>query len=53
MRIRHCALHTNGVVERWIETLPNEYLYRHDVASGADLADHIEAFPATYNAILR
>ena len=40
-----------GVVERWIETRKYENLYRHDIASGIELADHIEAFRTTYNTI--
>ncbi len=51
VRTRHRAPWTNGVVERWIETLTYEHLYRHDIASGVDLADHIEEFQNTYNSI--
>ena len=28
-----------------------EHLYRHDIASGIDLADHVDAFTDTYNTI--
>ena len=49
VRTRHRAPHTNGVVERWIRTLKYEHLYRHDIASGIDLADHVDAFTDTYN----
>ena len=51
VRTRHRSPHTNGVVERWISTLKYEHLYRHDIADGVELADHIEAFRATYNTI--
>ena len=51
VRTRHRSPHTNGVVERWISTLKYEHLYRHDIASGVELADHVEAFRATYNTI--
>ena len=51
VRTRHRSPHTNGVVERWISTLKYEHLYRYDIASGIELADHIEAFRATYNTI--
>ena len=49
-RPRHRAPWTNGVVERWIRSLKYEHLYRHDIASGVDLADHVTAFTADYNA---
>ena len=51
VRTRHRARWTNGVVERWIGTLKYEHLYRHDIASGIDLADHVDAFTDTYNTI--
>ena len=51
VRTRHRAPHTNGVVERWFESLKYEHLYRHDIASGIDLADHVAAFTADYNTI--
>lgn len=51
VRTRHRAPHTNGVVERWIESLKYERLYRHDIASGPDLADHVAAFIDEYNAV--
>ncbi len=51
VRTRHRAPHTNGVVERWIETLKYEHLYRHDIASGVELADHVIAFIDEYNAV--
>ena len=50
-RTRHRAPWTNGVVERWFESLKYEHLYRHDIANGIDLADHIAAFTDTYNTI--
>ena len=51
VRTRHRAPWTNGVVERWIETLKYEHLYRHDIASGVELADHVADFTADYNTI--
>ena len=51
VRTRHRSPHTNGVVERWIESLKYERLYRHDIASGVDLADHVAAFIDEYNTI--
>ena len=44
IRTRHRSPHTNGVAERWIESLKCERLYRHDIASGVELADHMAAF---------
>ena len=49
VRTRHRAPSTNGVVERWFGTLKYEHLYRHDIASGIDLADDVTAFTADYN----
>ena len=49
VRTRHP--HTNGVVERWIESLKYERLYRYDIASGIELADHVTAFTDEYNTI--
>ena len=51
VRTRHRAPHTNGVVERWIESLKYERLYRHDIASGVELADRVAAFIDEYNAV--
>ncbi len=51
VRTRHRSPHTNGVVERWIESLKYERLYRHDIASGLELADHVAAFIDEYNAV--
>ena len=51
VRTRHRAPWTNGVVERWFGTLKYEHLYRHDIASGIDLADHVAAFTADNNTI--
>jgi transposase InsO family protein len=51
VRTRHRAPHTNGVVERWINTLKYEHLYRHDIASGPDLADQTIGFVDEYNTI--
>ena len=50
VRTRHRSPHTNGVVERWIESLKYERLYRPDIASGVELANHAAAFIDEYNA---
>ena len=41
VRSGHRAPHTNGVVERWFETLKYERHWCHDIPSGIDLADCI------------
>ena len=41
---RHRSPHTNGVVERWFESLKYERLYREDIASGLELADSVADF---------
>ena len=51
VRTRHRSPHTNGVAERWINTLKYEHLYRHDIASGPELADRVAAFIDEYNTI--
>ena len=51
VRTRHRAPHTTGVVERWIETLKYERLYRHDTADGVELADHVADFTDRYDTI--
>ncbi len=51
VRTRHRSPHTNGVVERWYQTLKYEHLYREEIASGIDLADCVAAFIDTYNTV--
>lgn len=51
VRTRHRSPHTNGVVERWISSLKYEHLYRHDTASGVDLAAQVAAFIDGYNTV--
>ena len=51
VRTRHRAPHTNGVVERWFETLKYERLYREEIPSGPDLADRVADFIDEYNTI--
>ena len=51
VRTRHRAPWTNRVVERWFESLKYEHLYRHDIASGIDLVDHVATFTTDYNTI--
>ena len=58
VRTRHRAPWTNGVVERWFETLKYEQgrccdrsLYREEIPSGIDLADRVADFIDEYNTI--
>lgn len=51
VRTRHRSPHTNGVVERWIESLKYERLYRHDIADGIDLAAHVDDYVIDFNHI--
>ena len=51
VRTRHRAPHTNGVVERWFETIKYEHLYRDEIPSGIDLAHRVADFIHEYNHI--
>lgn len=49
VRTRHYAPQTNGVVERFNQSLKYERLYRHEITDGQDLTEHIEAFRHEFN----
>jgi putative transposase len=51
IRTRHRSPQTNGVIERFFESLKYERLYRHDIADGDALAGHINDYLDTYNRI--
>ena len=51
VRTRHRSPHTTGVVERLIESLKYECLYHHDIASGAELVDRVDAFIDEFNTV--
>lgn len=51
VRTRHRSPHTNGVIERWFESLKYERLYRHDIADGIDLAAHAAGYLDEYNRV--
>ena len=51
VRTRHYAPETNGVVERFNQSLKYEHLYRHEITDGQDLTEHVEAFLDLYNQI--
>lgn len=49
VRTRYKAPETNGVVERWFQSLKYEHLYRHEIDDGPGLADEVERFLDVYN----
>jgi putative transposase len=51
IRTRHRSPGTNGVIERFFESLKYERHYRHDIADGDDLARHVDDYIDTYNHI--
>jgi transposase InsO family protein len=51
VRTRHYAPETNGVVERFNQSLKYEHLFRHDIADGQELVEHITEYCDIYNRI--
>lgn len=51
VRTRHYAPETNGVVERFNQSLKYEHLYRHEITDGQDLTEHVDTFLDVYNRI--
>ncbi len=51
VRTRHHAPETNGVVERFNQTLKYEHLYREEIPDVLALVDEAEAFRRLYNGI--
>jgi len=51
VRTRHYAPETNGVVERFNQSLKYEHLYRHDIADGQELVEHVAEYCDIYNRI--
>jgi putative transposase len=49
VRTRYKAPETNGVVERWFQSLKYEHLYRHEIDDGPGLAAQVERFLDVYN----
>ena len=49
VRTRYRSPQTNGVVERFNETLKYDHLYRHEIPNAAELASHIDEFRRLYN----
>jgi transposase InsO family protein len=51
VRTRHHAPETNGVVERFNESLKYEHLYREEIADAQALGEAVERFRDIYNEI--
>lgn len=51
VRTRHRSPGTNGVIERFFETLKYDDLYRHDITDGDALAGRVSDFRDLYNQI--
>jgi len=49
VRTRHRSPGTNGVIERFYQSLKYEHLYRHEIDDGPALADHVDGYLHTYN----
>jgi putative transposase len=51
VRTRHRSPQTNGVVERFFESLKHEHLYREEFGDGADVARATAWYVDLYNAV--
>jgi putative transposase len=51
IRTRHYAPETNGVVERFNQTLKYEHLYQREIDQAATLAEEVESFLTLYNEV--
>ena len=49
VRTRHRSPGTNGVIERFYESLKYEHLYRHEIDDGLALDEHVARFLDVYN----
>jgi len=49
VRTRHRSPGTNGVIERFYESIKYEHLYRHEINDGPALADHVDGYLHIYN----
>lgn len=49
VRTRHRSPETNGVIERWFQSLKYEHLYLQEIDDGPALAEHVAAFERVYN----
>ncbi|MGH2784039.1 MAG: integrase core domain-containing protein [Actinomycetota bacterium] len=51
MRTKHRSPQTNGVIERFFETIKYDHLYRHEIANAQVLHEEVLAYRAIYNGI--
>jgi putative transposase len=51
IRTRHYAPQTNGVVERFNQSLKYEHLYQREIGQAVELAEEVEAFLRLYNEV--
>ena len=49
VRTRHRSPGTNGVIERFYESIKYEHLYRHEIDDGPALAEHVDGYLDVYN----
>lgn len=49
VRTRHRSPQTNGVIERFFQSIKYEHLYRYEIGDGDALADHVAGYLTTYN----
>jgi putative transposase len=49
VRTRHRSPGTNGVIERWYESLKYEHPYLHEIDDGPALAEHVAGYQHIYN----
>jgi putative transposase len=49
IRTRHRSPESNGVIERWNQSLKYEHLYLHEIDDGPALAEHVLDYARLYN----
>lgn len=49
VRTRHRSPESNGVIERWYQSIKYEHLYLHEIDDGPALAEHVAGFQRIYN----
>lgn len=49
VRTRHRSPETNGVIERWYESIKYEHLYLHEIDDGPALAAQVAGYERIYN----
>ena len=49
VRTRHRSPETNGVIERWYQSVKYEHLYLQDIDDGPALAEHVLDYQRLYN----